>query len=419
MLLYETGPAIKIRLPLRKHSDPEELNSKSKFNVGSSSGNAGDIEHPLNKTGLATEHQSKCVTNTGPKRSIGKSDSSSGKVLQSSFSGNALVTKSTVGSHSQSQCLRTSEPKRVVGNLDSRQPKSVHISVRPDVVVAKDTIGNDSQSLSLKTTEFKGVSLGNSVSRHGNEMQNSVHGDCVVVKNKVGSERQSKSHRTAVPNGVLGKSQCLQLEEPKRVVSNSDKAGHNDPQTLRNTHPKRVNGNSDARHGKAVQNLVHGEALVTKNTSGSYHQSKCLAKPKRVPEKPDSKHEVLQNIVQGDAVVTYKAVDDAMVTDKAVDAMDIDKVVGDAMDMVKAVDDGSKKVESLYKSLLLIPPLTYDGFESLDEDWLFSSEAESRPRASKKMKCDSDVFKLSSSMWPRAEYFPEVDVYALPYAVPF
>ncbi|WVY89022.1 hypothetical protein V8G54_037870 (chloroplast) [Vigna mungo] len=406
---HENGPAIKIRLPLRKHSDPEELNSKSKFNVGSSSGNAGDIEHPLNKTSLATEHQSKCVTNTGPKRSIGKSDSSSGKVLQSSFSGNALVTKSTVGSDSQSQCLRTSESKRVVGNLDSRQPKSVHNSVRPDVVVAKDTIGNDSQSLSLRTTEFKGVSLGNSVSRHGNAMQNSVHGDCVLGKNKVESERQSQSHRTAVPNGVLGKSQCLQLEEPKRVVSNSSKAGHNDPQTLRNTDPKRVNGNSDARHGKAVQNLVHGEALVTKNTSGSYHQSKCLAKPKRVPEKPDSKHEVLQNIVQGDAVVT----------DKAVDAMDIDKIVGDAMDMVKAVDDSSKKVESLYKSLLLISPLRYDRFESLDEDWLFSSEAESKPRASKKQKCDSDVFKLSSSMWPRAEYFPEVDVYALPYAVPF
>ncbi|BAT82862.1 hypothetical protein LR48_Vigan07g277400 [Vigna angularis] len=428
---HENGPAIKIRLPLRKHSDPEELNSKSKFNVRSSSGNVGDSEHPLNKTGLATEHQSKCVTNTGPKGSIGKSDSSSDKVLQSSFSGNAVVTKSTVGSDSQSQYLRTSEPKRVVGNLDSRHPKSVHSSVRPDVVVVKDTIGNDSQSLSLRTTEFKRGSLGNSVSRHGNAMQNSVHGDCVVVKNTVGSERQSQSLRTAVPNGILGKSQCLQLKEPKQVLSNSGKVIHNsihgdstgaksstlqnDPQTL----PKRVNGNSAARHGKAVQNLVHGEVLVTKNTPGSYHQSKCLAKPKRVPEKPDSEHEALQNIVHGDAVVADIAVDDAMVTDKAVDAMDIDKVVGDAMEMVKAVDDGSKRVESLYKSLLLIPPLMYDGFESLDEGWLFSSEAEAKPPASKKQKCDSDVFKLSSSMWPRAEYFPEVDVYALPYAVPF
>ncbi|XP_047168164.1 uncharacterized protein LOC124836948 isoform X2 [Vigna umbellata] len=399
---HENGPAIKIRLPLRKHSDPEELNSKSKFNVGSSSGNVGDSEHPLNKTGLATEHQSKCVTNTGPKGSIEKSDSSSDKVLQSSFSGNAVVTTSTVGSDSQSQYLRTSQPKRVVGNLDSRHPKSVHSSVRPDVVVGKDTIGNDSQSLSLRTTEFKRGSLRNSVSRHGNAMQNSVHGDCVVVKNTVGSERQSQSLRTAVPNGVLGKSQCLQLEEPKQVLSNSGKVIHNsirgdstgaksstlqnDPQTL----PKRVNGNSAARHGKAVQNLVHGEVLVTKNTPGSYHQS-----------------------------IAEIAVDDAMVTDKAVDAMDIDKVVGDAMEMVKAVDDGSKRVESLYKSLLLIPPLTHDGFESLDENWLFSSEAKAKPPASKKQKCDSDVFKLSSSMWPRAEYFPEVDVYALPYAVPF
>ncbi|ESW32637.1 hypothetical protein PHAVU_001G004700 [Phaseolus vulgaris] len=453
---HENGPAIKIRLPLRKHSEPEELNSNSKFHVGSSSGNVEDIEDPLtNKTNLASERESKCVSDTGPKRLLGKSDSSSCKGLQNSVSGNAAVTKSTVGSDRQSQCLSSTEPKRVVGNLDSRHSKSVQNSVRPDVVAAKNTLGNDSQSQSLRTTECKRVPLGNSVSRHGNAMQNSVHGDGVVLKNIVGSERQSQSLRTAVPNGALensdgrpgkvmqnsvnGKvvvdqstigsdrqSQGLKLDEHKRVVGNSGKTIHNsirgdsvdkstlenDRQTqcLGNAEHKRVHGKSDARHGKGVQNLVHGEAVVTKSTPGSDHQSKHLTKRKRVHDKHDSKHsKALQNLVHGDAVVT----------DKAVDAMDIDKAVGDAMGIVTAVDDGSKKVESLYKSLLLIPPLTYDGFESLDQDWLFSSEAEANRHVSKKQKCDSDVFKLSSSIWPRAEYFPEVDVYALPYAVPF
>jgi len=401
--LCETGgPAIKIRLPLRKHSDPEELNSKSKFHAGSSSGDMGDIEDPSTKNTLASERQSKCVTNTGPKRSLGKSDSSSCRVLQNSVSGNAVVTKSTVGIDRQSQCLRTTEPKRVVGNLDFRHGKSVQNSVRPDVVVAKNILGNDSQSQSLGKTDFKRGPIGNSFSTHGKAMQNSVH-----------------------------------RVDPKRIVSNSDKGIHNSiprdsvvakntlendhkTQCLRNGKPKGVYGNSDARHGKAVQNIVHGEAVVTENTPGSDRQLKSLTKSKRVPNKPDSKHsKAVQNLVHGDAVITSIEVDDVMVTDKAVDAMDIDKAAGDAMSIVNAVDDGRKKVESLYKSLLLIPPVTYDGLESLDQDWLFSSEPEAKPPVSKKQKCDSDVFKLSSSMWPRAAYFPEVDVYALPYAVPF
>ncbi|KAL2585370.1 hypothetical protein AAZV13_14G184200 [Glycine max] len=204
------------------------------------------------------------------------------------------------------------------------------------------------------------------------------------TKTTLGSDRQSQCLRITELNRVLGNSdsrhgKAMQNSVHGDVVVTKNTLGSD--QYLRVTEPKRVLGNSDSRNGKAKQNPVHGDAVVTKNTFGSDHQLKSLeiTEPKRILGNSDSKHcKALQNLVPG-----------------------------------------SQKVESLYESLLQIPPLTYDGLDSVYDDWLFSSEPkESRP-VSKKQKCDSDVFQLSNSMWPRAQYLPEVEVYALPYAVPF
>ncbi|TKY57616.1 kinesin-related protein 12 [Spatholobus suberectus] len=307
---HDHGPAIKIRLPLRKHRDPEELKSKPQFQVGSSSGSVG-VADSLTKNTLGNGYrQLQCPTNTEPKQVLGNSDSRHCKVVQNLVHGDAVVTKKTLGSDRQLQYLAKSEPKRVLGNSDSRHGKAVQNLVHGDAVVSKNTLGSDRQSQYLPKTEPKRV-LGNADYRHCKAVQNIVHGGAVVTKNTLGSDRQ-----------LL---QCFTNTETKRVL-----------------------GNSDSRHGKAMQNLVPGDVFTN-----------------------------------------------------------------------NAVADESQKVASLYKSLLQIPPLTYDGLDSVDQDWLFSSEPREARPGSKKQKTDSDMFQLSKSVWPRAQYLPEVEVYALPYAVPF
>jgi len=83
----------------------------------------------------------------------------------------------------------------------------------------------------------------------------------------------------------------------------------------------------------------------------------------------------------------------------------------------ETVDDESRRMESLYKSLLHIQPITYE-LGPLDQDWLFSSVPKETRPLSKKQK--TDAFQCSKSLLqPRAQYMPEADIYALPYTVPF
>lgn len=81
------------------------------------------------------------------------------------------------------------------------------------------------------------------------------------------------------------------------------------------------------------------------------------------------------------------------------------------------------RMGSVYNSLFqnwVPPPPTYDGFKSEDRDWLFSSELQEERPISKKVKAVTGPLRCSSaSLWPRAQYLPEVESYALPYAVPF
>lgn len=83
----------------------------------------------------------------------------------------------------------------------------------------------------------------------------------------------------------------------------------------------------------------------------------------------------------------------------------------------ETVDDESRRMESLYKSLLYIQPITYE-LGPLDQGWLFSSVPNETKPVSKKQK--TDAFQCSKSLLqPRAQYMPEADIYALPYTVPF
>lgn len=90
------------------------------------------------------------------------------------------------------------------------------------------------------------------------------------------------------------------------------------------------------------------------------------------------------------------------------------------------VDKGSRRTTSLYDSLfqnLNSCPPQWDGskLEDDDEDWLFSSKPREKSVPSKKAKSVSDPFQCSgpTTLWPRSQYLPEADIYALPYAIPF
>ncbi|XP_027331216.1 protein FAM133-like [Abrus precatorius] len=133
---------------------------------------------------------------------------------------------------------------------------------------------------------------------------------------------------------------------------------------------------------------------LTQDKVGSGHQLQRLTNTEinQVTGNPNSRHckVLLQNLVPPNAVVTNNK-----------------------------LDDESQGVSSLYKSLCQIPTLSYDALDSLDQDWLFRSEPTEARSVSKKAKFDSNILQCSKSMWPRAQYLPEVEVYALPYAVPF
>ncbi|MED6146323.1 hypothetical protein PIB30_033433 [Stylosanthes scabra] len=87
-----------------------------------------------------------------------------------------------------------------------------------------------------------------------------------------------------------------------------------------------------------------------------------------------------------------------------------------------AVPKSDKPVLSVYDALFqnwVSPPLTV-GESSFDEDWLFGSKHKDGSSDAKRVKTISGALRCSSpSLWPRAQYLPEVEIYALPYTVPF
>ncbi|KAL8514768.1 hypothetical protein ACS0TY_013738 [Phlomoides rotata] len=92
-----------------------------------------------------------------------------------------------------------------------------------------------------------------------------------------------------------------------------------------------------------------------------------------------------------------------------------------------AVMDPMKEEELLYKNLTenWVPPQLQNGCFSLDDDndWLFPSKNGSLHQPEKRQICRVDSISScssrSSTLWPVATYLPEVDVFALPFTVPF
>lgn len=77
------------------------------------------------------------------------------------------------------------------------------------------------------------------------------------------------------------------------------------------------------------------------------------------------------------------------------------------------------KVELLYKSLLDSFPSALRGDRGCDDDdddWLFQKKFQNTEISETTSKA---VCCLDSNLWPRAQFLPSVDVYALPYTVPF
>ncbi|GFP93389.1 hypothetical protein PHJA_001483300 [Phtheirospermum japonicum] len=84
-----------------------------------------------------------------------------------------------------------------------------------------------------------------------------------------------------------------------------------------------------------------------------------------------------------------------------------------------------QKMELQYKNLLedCFPTQIQDAcLHSDDLDWLFQGRNQ-EARVEKKRRIGSESLSCSRSfsglLWPRAEYLREVDIYALPYTVPY
>ncbi|CAL5418482.1 unnamed protein product [Camellia sinensis] len=78
-----------------------------------------------------------------------------------------------------------------------------------------------------------------------------------------------------------------------------------------------------------------------------------------------------------------------------------------------------RNVDSFYKDLIenWVPPLVQSEQTDLGEqEWLFQRKNQDgeRCQASSNVLC-----RGSSTLWPHAQYLPEVDIYALPFTVPF
>lgn len=85
-----------------------------------------------------------------------------------------------------------------------------------------------------------------------------------------------------------------------------------------------------------------------------------------------------------------------------------------------AVMTSMQEMELLYKDLLedSFPPSPEDAcFYPDNLDWLRNEDTRSEKR--RRIIDDGINCSRSSSLWPRAEYLHEVDVYALPFTVPY
>lgn len=86
-------------------------------------------------------------------------------------------------------------------------------------------------------------------------------------------------------------------------------------------------------------------------------------------------------------------------------------------------DFGSRiqKSESQFEDLLenwKFPPLLMENPDFDNQEWLFGRKEQCNKVAKQNKDIDNSIAE-SSGLWPRACYLPAVDLYALPYAIPY
>lgn len=84
--------------------------------------------------------------------------------------------------------------------------------------------------------------------------------------------------------------------------------------------------------------------------------------------------------------------------------------------------NGIPSPDSVYRTLIenWVPPphdLGHTGFD--DQEWLFGSKQQSRRESGVHKESNVVSCSRSSTLWPQANTLPEVDIFALPYTVPF
>ncbi|XP_057794874.1 uncharacterized protein LOC131011111 [Salvia miltiorrhiza] len=94
-----------------------------------------------------------------------------------------------------------------------------------------------------------------------------------------------------------------------------------------------------------------------------------------------------------------------------------------ALPVANTVLTAMQKEVLLYQNLIenWVPPQMHDGcVDNGDEDWLFGGKSKLEP-SEKRRVCRDDSIPCSNtlSLWPCAQYLPEVDLFALPFTVPF
>ncbi|KAF7817657.1 pre-mRNA-splicing factor CWC22-like protein [Senna tora] len=87
-----------------------------------------------------------------------------------------------------------------------------------------------------------------------------------------------------------------------------------------------------------------------------------------------------------------------------------------------SIDNEIQRMASAYNSMfqnLFSYPPQCEGIMLEDEDWLFASERREKRPLPKEKSVNDALWCSNPTLWPGAQYLPEVDIYALPYAVPF
>lgn len=90
---------------------------------------------------------------------------------------------------------------------------------------------------------------------------------------------------------------------------------------------------------------------------------------------------------------------------------------------LKLTKDEKPSIESMYKALVeewSPPPILAEREDPDEQEWLFGAKPQKAPgRLKAETSSDAPCPAGGCHLWPRAHYLPDVEIFALPYTVPF